>query len=134
MITNNIGGRNTLQRIKVLEYLKGDKSHPNAERVYNAIKKEIPTISLATVYRNLNLLAEQGKILKLNINNEAHFDGDTNIHQHGVCRNCGKIFDFFINGLEKKAINEAEKNKIGNEFNAEYAEIIFKGTCRNCRK
>ena len=84
--------RQTIQRIKILEYLEGVKTHPTAETIYREVKKELPTITLATVYRNLNLLADEGKIVKLEINNEYHFDADRSNHQHGVCKKCGKIY------------------------------------------
>ena len=93
MIINNKKLRNTNQRLKILEYLKCVKTHPTAEQVYNDLRKDMPAISLATVYRNLHLLAEQKEVLRLEINNEYHFDGDSCRHQHCVCKKCGKIID-----------------------------------------
>ena len=81
--------------MRVLEYLLGVKTHPNAETVYNHVKKELPTITLATVYRNLNAMVEAGQIIRMEINNEYHYDADTRAHQHCICRSCGKIIDVF---------------------------------------
>ena len=57
--------RQTIQKLKIMQHLHSVKTHPSAEMVYNAVKEEVPTITLATVYRNLNSLANAGKILKL---------------------------------------------------------------------
>ncbi len=117
--------RNTPQRMKILQYLKSVHSHPTAEIVYNAIKADMPTITLATVYRNLNLLAESGEILRLEINKEFHYDAYCNSHQHFVCENTGKIYD-----LEDNEITELIKSKINStKFNPKSVSIIIRGTC-----
>jgi Fe2+ or Zn2+ uptake regulation protein len=118
----------TSQRMKILEYLKSVKTHPNAEDIYNHVKKDLPAITLATVYRNLNLLAEQGKILKLEINKELRFDADMCCHQHCVCRKCGKIIDMHSCRISEYAI----KNFKSKEFRPECVTIIYKGLCRKC--
>lgn len=122
--------RNTFQRIRIIDYLKNTKTHPSAEMVYNEVSKEMPTISLATVYRNLNILASQGKIIRFEINGEYRFDGFIGMHQHLVCLNCGKIFD-----LEKKEINQFIVNKMKTErFELKNINIIMHGVCDNCKK
>ena len=70
MIKKQVKTRNTIQRIKIMKYLKSVKTHPTAEMVYNAVVKEIPSITLATVYRNLHNLANKGKILMFEFNKE----------------------------------------------------------------
>jgi len=120
--------RMTNQKLKIMEYLAKVKTHPTAEDVYRAIKKDLPQISLATVYRNLNLLAEQGKILKLEVNGEFRFDGDLCHHQHCVFRKCGKIID-----VNQKEISDYAMSKIKTgEFKPQCVGIIFRGLCRNC--
>lgn len=124
-----VKSRNTIQKIKIMNYLSSVDTHPNAEQVYNEVKKEVPTITLATVYRNLNILAEEGKILKLEINNEFHFDADLKNHQHCVCKNCGKIYDNFQEDIDNYAINH-----VNNEvFDASDVQIIFFGLCKECK-
>ena len=120
--------RNTSQKLKIIEHLKSVKTHPNAEMVYVAVKKELPTISLATVYRNLNSLAKQGKILKLEINNEARFDGDIKFHQHCVCNSCGKIVDLFQPNISKYALDKFDLNG----FQPSNVDVVFHGTCKEC--
>jgi len=121
--------RMTNQRLKILDYLRSVKTHPTADMVYQAIKKDLPAISLGTVYRNLNLLADQGQILRLEINNEFHFDGDVCNHQHCVCKSCGKIIDLFQKNISDYALNKIKTK----DFNTECVNIIFYGTCKKCR-
>ena len=120
--------RNTNQKLKILEYLKSVKTHPTADIVYEAVRKDLPAISLGTVYRNLNQLAADGKILMFKIGNESHFDGDICSHQHCVCTECGKIIDCF-----QKEINQYAMKKIDVKgFTPACVTIIFKGLCEEC--
>jgi Fur family ferric uptake transcriptional regulator len=121
--------RTTNQRIKILEHLRSVKTHPTAELVYEEVRKDLPAISLATVYRNLNLLAEQKQILKFEINGEFHYDGDICSHQHCVCGCCGKIIDVF----QKSISDYALKNVNVRGFRPSCVCIIFNGTCNSCR-
>ena len=129
IIINGINGtRQTTQRIKILEYLKSVKTHPNAEQIYKEIKKELPTISLATVYRNLHFLVQQGQIQKLELNNEFRFDGESCDHVHFFCKNCGQIIDLPLYDIAKYAMKHLNSSK----FKADCVNIIFKGLCKNC--
>ena len=62
--------RITTQKIKILEYLWNVNHHPTADEIYSEVKKDLPAISLATVYRNLHSLAEDGDIQKIEVNKE----------------------------------------------------------------
>ena len=120
--------RMTPQRMLILEHLRSVKTHPSAEAVYNIVRQRMPTITLATVYRNLNLLAEQGEILKLEINNEFRFDGDTCAHQHCICRHCGKIVDTFHKNISDYAL----KHIRAKGFRPECVSVLYHGTCKDC--
>ena len=113
-----------------MQHLQSVKTHPSAEMVYDAVKKEVPTITLATVYRNLNSLSEDGQISKLEINNEFRFDGDISKHQHCVCKNCGSIKDLF-----QEEISEYALKKINHSgFKPDGVTVIFRGLCKNCEE
>jgi len=89
--------RITKQRQVVLEELQKVTTHPTADMVYDMVRKRLPNISLGTVYRNLELLAEQGIIRKLNIDeHKMRFDGNTSNHFHIQCIECGKVDDVSI--------------------------------------
>ncbi len=120
--------RNTNQKFKILEYLKSVKTHPTAQEVYEEVKKELPMITLATVYRNLNAMAERKEILRFEAGKEYRYDADTGKHQHFICRNCGKIYDLFNEKLSTEAIQKATEEG----FKAEYADILIYGVCKDC--
>lgn len=120
--------RMTNQRRKILEYLKSVKTHPTAEMVYAALKSELPSMTLATVYRNLNHLADEGKISKFDVKCVSHFDGDLSFHLHCVCCDCGKIIDVFDSQAKKTIIKKLESSG----FEPETLKIITYGKCRKC--
>ncbi len=89
------------QREAIKEYLLHTKEHPTADTVYMHIRGIYPNISLGTVYRNLNLLAEQGEILKINCRDGSdRFDGNPNLHYHFICNECGQVIDLNMESIE----------------------------------
>lgn len=103
--------RYSKQRETIYHFLQNDYSHPTVETVYFHIKKTIPDISLGTVYRNLNLLADQKKIRRLDIGDGCvHYDGQMIPHHHFVCDVCGQIQDIQINeSIVRDFIDETQK-------------------------
>ena len=86
--------RMTRQRMVILEELKKVRTHPTADELYAMVRARLPRISLGTVYRNLDFLAETGEILKLEAAGSIRrFDGDIRPHQHIRCTNCGRVGD-----------------------------------------
>lgn len=121
--------RNTIQKIKIMEFLTSVHIHPTAEMVYEAVKKDLPNISLATVYRNLNQMALGGEIIRLEVNGEYRFDGDKDKHQHYYCSNCGNIVDVY----NEKVNNYAIKHASLEGFEVSIVQILYKGFCSNCK-
>lgn len=121
--------KNTIQKTKILSYLQSVTTHPSAETIYYNVKEDLPSITLATVYRNLNIMAEEGEILKLEINNEFRFDADTRYHQHCVCKGCNCIKDYFDEDISIQAMEKFESK----EFTPNRVSIIYYGLCKNCR-
>lgn len=118
------------QREAILNNLKSRKDHPTAEMVYNDIKPEIPNISLATVYRNLNQLASAGIIARLCCNGKTdHFDATIMPHYHFLCKCCGAIKDIEM-PASSALIKEASKYS---EFSIEDATVLFSGVCDLCK-
>ncbi len=121
--------RNTIQKLTILEYLQSVKTHPTAEGVYVQIKKRIPTITLATVYRNLNLMAEKGKIVRLEINKQFHYDADLSEHHHFICNMCNTISDVFNKNVQFQILKKSPDDL----FQVSSVDIFFKGICNTCR-
>ena len=121
--------RNTIQCSLVLETVNRLQCHATADEVYEAIVKEHPTVSRATVYRNLNRLSETGNIRKIEIpGGPDRFDHQRHEHYHVKCAKCGRVFDVdmdYIADLEKKI-----KDARGFQFTGH--NIIFTGICPEC--
>lgn len=89
------------QREEIKQYLASRKDHPTADNVYMAIRKQIPNISLGTVYRNLTMLAETGEIKRLRLSDGVdHFDYDTSPHYHFICSSCGSVSDLNMESID----------------------------------
>ena len=121
--------RNTIQCSLVLEAVRKLHSHASADEIYDEIVKEHPNVSRATVYRNLNRLAEMGKIRKIEIPDGPDcFDHICHPHYHVKCAICGRVYDVdmeYIAYLEKKIRDTHGFEFIGHN-------IIFQGICPDC--
>ena len=117
------------QREALLELLRSTKNHPTADWLYEELRKSFPKISLATVYRNLNLLADSGDIIRLDCGENAErYDGNPEKHYHFICRNCHNVIDVSLsqeNSLED-FVKEKDKLKI------EEHVLFFYGLCEKC--
>ena len=120
----------TYQRIKIYEALSKIDTHPSAEDIYKIVKKEYPSISLATVYKTLETFAENNLISKVNfLHDLARYDGNTSPHHHLVCVKCKKIVDVNDKRLQEIKIPESSKNG----FQMLGYRIQFEGICDNCQ-
>ncbi len=118
----------SLQRVIILKYLLGNHNHPTSEDVYQALSREIPTLSKTTVYNTLKLFNQKGLIHQLAIcGNEMHYETQPGLHTHFQCIRCGEIFDINLD-CPKFDIEECEGHIV-----TEY-ELILQGICRNCRE
>lgn len=88
------GQRYSRQREEVLRVVRNADSHPTADWVYEQVRKTLPHVSLGTVYRNLNLLADEGLIQRVILDDGVvRYDGNTHAHHHFICSKTGKIYD-----------------------------------------
>jgi len=94
--------RNTRQRSVILEELKCCHNHPSADEIYERVKQRLPRISLATVYRNLEVLARLGHIQKLTLSGALkRYDGNPDKHYHIRCIGCDRVDDAPLAPLQR---------------------------------
>ncbi|NLY73819.1 MAG: transcriptional repressor [Firmicutes bacterium] len=125
--------RFSVQKKMIKESLKR-LDHPTAAQVYEEIRKVYPQISLGTVYRNLNIMVEDGEIMRLPFSGAPdHFDQNPEEHYHIVCSRCGRIFD--TDGIPHELLaelDEAVQACAGVEVQSRI--LIFYGICAACKK
>ncbi len=123
--------RMTPQRKVILEELRKVNTHPSADEIYAMVRRRLPRISLGTVYRNLEILAENGQIQKLELGSSLkRFDGVAENHYHIRCIRCDRVVDApvdFDPALDQKLKNISDFDIIGHR-------LEFIGICPACRK
>lgn len=123
--------RLTPQRQVILEELAKVKTHPTAGEVYDMVRKRLPRIGLGTVYRNLELMADSGMILKLEVGgSQKRFDATTDLHYHIRCTSCGRVDDIELTAmpqLDQLASDSSDYQVLGHH-------IEFSGICETCAK
>lgn len=123
-----VGKRYSRQRELILQSLRTTTQHPTAEMVYQWLKPENPNLSLGTVYRNLNLLANEGIICQMSFPVE-RYDAETHPHPHFQCRVCDNVYDLKGLGYDKALDDDAAA--LGGH-DVERHDLIFSGTCADC--
>jgi len=123
----SVGIKPTYLRIKIYQFLLESKDHPTGKMIYQALKKFLPTISLTTIYNNLELFCRKGLIKMVLLDpKEIRFDGKKG-HHHFFCEKCHKIIDLPI-GCEL-----VKKKKIFGHLIIDW-NGYFLGICKNCQK
>ncbi|HKM42390.1 MAG TPA: transcriptional repressor [Limnochordia bacterium] len=121
--------RRTRQREAILQVLRGTTSHPTADWVYQEVRKEMPHVSLGTIYRNLRTLSEHGEIQELAYgSHHSRFDANAESHYHFICESCGCVED-----LDMPIANELETQveKLG-DYKVLAHRLEFYGFCPAC--
>lgn len=123
--------RLTTQRQIILEELAKVKTHPTASELYDMVRKRLPRIGLGTVYRNLELMADSGMILKIEVGGtQKRFDAITDSHYHIRCSSCGKVDDIDVpvaKDLVTQATDTTSYQILGHH-------VEFTGICSDCQK
>jgi Fur family ferric uptake transcriptional regulator len=123
--------RNTHQRKVMLEELRRLTTHPTAVELYDIVRQRLPNISLGTVYRNLELLAQMNEIQKLDMQGtEARFDGNREPHYHVRCVRCGRVDDVHdlpADPVRYESTQLSDYEIVGHRFE-------FMGICPECRR
>jgi Fur family transcriptional regulator, peroxide stress response regulator len=120
--------RTTKQLQIIWDAVKDDKSHPTADQIYDRVRKKLPSISLGTVYRNLQKLVADEKLQVLMRGRSQHFDPLVERHQHFICELCDSVYDVLIDNQR-----EIKPVKLPHEgFKVTSHELAFYGTCKHC--
>lgn len=116
------------QRLKVMEFVSESNEHPTVEKIFSALKPEIPTLSKATVYNTLKLFEEKNLIRSVTIeDNEVRYDAVVEEHGHFKCDGCGVIIDF--------PVQQKEETSTALEGCAiRQKDVFYHGFCSDCSK
>ena len=123
--------RLTPQRLAILKVLAVSEGHPTVERIYETVRDEFPTTSIATIYKTVNLLKQLNEVLELGFPDGSNrYDGNNPYpHPHVICTKCNKIIDPDLGSLKDL------KNEVIREtgFQILNHRVDFFGTCRDCQ-
>ena len=131
MSEQTTGYRRSRQRERILELLRSTGRHPSADWIYERMKGEFPNLSMGTVYRNLNILMDQGLIKKIDFGSTFdRFDAKTGPHYHFICERCGSVID-----LEMPVDDSLdERVSRATPYAVRRHRIEFYGICDRCRE
>jgi Fur family transcriptional regulator, peroxide stress response regulator len=125
------GSRLTSHRMALLRLISASEEHPSATQLYEKLRVQFPSISLATIYKTLALLKEKGELLEIDLPDGNHFDGNKPFpHPHLICIRCNRIMD----GEDVPALltlNQQIAEKYG--FQVQSQQLIFYGVCSDCQ-
>ena len=123
--------RKSKQRERIYEFIQSRMDHPTAQTVYETLKKEIPSLSLGNVYRNIKILVEEGRVTRREFGDGIeHYDAIPGLHYHFICDTCKTVTDFPmpIQDMITKKAKDMTKHSISGHT------VQFFGTCDKCRK
>lgn len=119
------------QRELILESVRNCTDHPTADTIYARVRIQDPKVSLGTVYRNLNLLAENGQLRKISIpGGSDRFDRTMMEHGHIICTQCGAVSDIVPEHL--RALDDEISRST--DYKVTRRELILEGICPECQK
>ncbi|MBO7213871.1 MAG: transcriptional repressor [Clostridia bacterium] len=115
------------QRVVVYNAVLNSSDHPTADVVLARCKEQMPSINIATVYRNLNALIKEGVIQKVMVDGGDRFDKTLGAHAHFQCKVCNAVVD--IDGVDLSCLNSSG---FTNDNRVDEIDVTFKGVCHNC--
>jgi len=126
------GCRLTPQRLALLKIIASSEEHPSVDQLFELIKTDFPTTSLATIYKTLSLLKAMGEVLELNLAGVgSRYDGNKPYpHPHVICTNCGRILDPEFTSLADISSEMAKKTG----YHITHHQLNFFGLCPQCQQ
>lgn len=129
-VVSKAGVKLTHQRLEIFRELARTEEHPDAETLFKAVQRRVPTVSLDTVYRTLWMLRDLGLVTTLGPQRESvRFDVNLDRHHHYVCVRCGLVRDFESKDLNGLRVPEAVKD-FGSVVEA---QVEVRGLCTDCQ-
>ena len=124
------GHRLTPQWVAILQAVLSSHAHPTAEDIHRLVAAKFPMISLATVYKTMNVLKDLGEVSEIRVGGRGHYEGNTTPHAHMICINCGAIID-----LPAEALAEMPEAALAEtDFQAVRYKLEIHGLCPRCQK
>jgi Fur family peroxide stress response transcriptional regulator len=125
------GYRMTPQRLALIRLIAASEGHPTVADVFTSVKDQYPTMSLATVYKTIDLLKDLNEVIEINLHDVSHYDGNKPYpHPHIICTNCRKIIDGDMDESISKLVRKVEQNM---KFKVQRHELMFYGLCSECQ-
>jgi Fur family peroxide stress response transcriptional regulator len=122
------GGKITNQRIAILRAMEGRTDHPSADAIFNEVKEAYPSISIATIYGTLKMMAKANLVKILSIDDKRmYFDPNVSSHGHFLCENCGRLWDLEHIGGDISLTLVPHGRATVTRF-----ELFAYGLCRDC--
>lgn len=124
------GRKVTPQREYIFRILQNNQTHPTAELIHAEVVKQMPSVSLKTVYQTLHELEDMGEISGLDLGTgSVRFDPNQSLHHHLVCSNCYMVADIYLD-IDSLHLPE----QLAQGFEVGDAEVTFRGLCRDCKR
>lgn len=125
------GLKATHQRSVIYGALAATREHPDVETLYGKVRRQIPSVSLDTVYRTLRLLEQKGAVCRVAfVGDRMRYDADMRRHHHFVCKACGKVMDFMSAVLDRVPPPPETPSLV----RIDSMHIELRGLCRGCRR
>ena len=117
--------KTTPQRLAILKELD-KKGHASIEEIYENIKEMFPSISLATIYKNINALKEENVISEICLHQKPKFEISKEPHAHFICKKCGKVEDISFSEIMNEEVEKRYPNS--------QKELYIYGICKDCKE
>ena len=120
----------TPQRIAIYRALLKSEDHPTPEMLYRDVSREMPSLSLATIYKTLDSLSAIGLVRSVDLDSDKRrYDANDDAHHHLVCSACGKIRDYYSHEFDTLL---PPRRAVG--FVPETISVNITGICEGCRR
>ena len=117
----------TPQRLEIVNVLS-THGHMNVNELYSTLLIKFPSISLATIYKNINIMLEKGFLLEVKLLGQKNvFELVKDNHSHVACMKCSDVIDIDLN--IESIVNEVKKRS---NYKLESNSLIFNGVCPRC--